>query len=496
MAGETAELGADTIIKRFKQVAFMGKEAGPDYEHVAGLKLHAFTGETGGGEGVMTDHKEDATVDVLKGRCHQYAVVNVKDYTKKTPGEQRQWTFLARGYCIAHKCDNLTKNVVSGLALNVKLKRYFASKSLMMAGRYCSGKQWCWSIHKCVGIPGPMVTDLNLHKDFVVWLEARERWDDKKLLMALGPQVGDRFWALFHNGAQIYAIRESIIKFCEERKDFSRGIGKDENNLTKTIRGVGGLLLPNGKFKFQQQIRVMAEARCVAAWQFCAFAPMLLIAARMVSINPAAEFCKGMHTFFRKVADDKAYATQMITMQPDKKPLTFTTGTDFVLDQELSETQRIAYARLCLPMSTNKLTVELLQLTAAHMLKCQINMSPDLIFNQANRRQVRKFNAKRADNLMAEQFFATWDNFKCRFARNGNDLRTNGRVTWNLNDVTTWLQDKSPEEQDRLIKLVSSVKFRAVVMQREADRKAAEKEVQKEQQVPLPPFVSSRERER
>ena len=62
MTGETAELGADAVIKRFESVAFMGKEAGAGYEHAAGLTLLHFAGEAGAGEGVMTDHKEDATV--------------------------------------------------------------------------------------------------------------------------------------------------------------------------------------------------------------------------------------------------------------------------------------------------------------------------------------------------------------------------------------------------------------------------------------------------
>mmetsp|Transcript_30896 Transcript_30896/g.64033 ORF Transcript_30896/g.64033 Transcript_30896/m.64033 type:complete len:165 (+) Transcript_30896:617-1111(+) len=137
-------------------------------------------------------------------------------------------------------------------------------------------------------------TSLNLHKDFVVWLDERGRHDDKKLLLALGPQVGDRFWALFHNGAQIYAIRESVVEFMTECKHFARGIKKKENNLTQTIRELGGLLLAEGPFKVQQQLRVMAETRCVCAWQFAVMGPMLLIAARMVFINPQAPFATAL----------------------------------------------------------------------------------------------------------------------------------------------------------------------------------------------------------
>ena len=140
----------------------------------------------------------------------------------------------------------------------------------------------------------------------------------------------------------------------------------------------------------------------------------------------------------------------------------------------------MAYERLCVSTSTDDLTVELLQVTAAHMCKCQINMSADLIFAKENRQLERQFKAKRADNIAAERFFATWDNYKRRFARNENDLRTNGRVCWILNDVAEWLRSKPLAEQDRLIRLVSSVQFRATVMQRHNERKAAEKEALQE----------------
>ena len=76
LTGETAELGADAVIKRFEAVAFMGNAAGGDYTHVTNLMLLNFAGEAGGGEGVMPDHKEDATVDAIERRCRLYALLN------------------------------------------------------------------------------------------------------------------------------------------------------------------------------------------------------------------------------------------------------------------------------------------------------------------------------------------------------------------------------------------------------------------------------------
>ncbi len=42
-------------------------------------------------------------------------------------------------------------------------------------------------------------------------------------------------------------------------------------------------------------------------------------------------------------------------------------------------TQQIADDRLCKTMSTNELTVSYIQHTAAHMVKCQLNMGADLL---------------------------------------------------------------------------------------------------------------------
>lgn len=269
----------------------------------------------------------------------------------------------------------------------------------------------------------------------------------------------------------------SIVEFMTERQYYCRGIQKNENNLTKTIRAIGAIMLPEGPFKVQQQLRVMAEVRAVCAWNFGLMGPMLLIASRMVNINGSAKFCGAGQEFFIKIMKCPEYARKLITKH--NIPFTFATGKDFTFDKELSKTQQVAYERMCEPTCTDNQTIELLRIGAAHMVKCQVNMSADLILQQSVRRE---YKAKKADNIAAERFFATWDSFKRRFARNENDLRTNGRVVWKLNDVAAWLRTKTPEERDRLIRLVSSVKFRAVLMQQEKDRKEAEKACRKERQ--------------
>ena len=65
MAGESAELSADAVIKLFDSLAFMAQHAGEDCSHFANVTLLNFAGEAGGGEGMITDHKEDATVDAV-----------------------------------------------------------------------------------------------------------------------------------------------------------------------------------------------------------------------------------------------------------------------------------------------------------------------------------------------------------------------------------------------------------------------------------------------
>ena len=230
----------------------------------------------------------------------------------------------------------------------------------------------------------------------------------------------------------------SIVEFMTERQYYCRGIQKNENNLTKTIRAIGAIMLPEGPFKVQQQLRVMAEVRAVCAWNFGLMGPMLLIASRMVNINGSAKFCGAGQEFFIKVMKCPEYARKLITKH--NIPFTFATGKDFTFDKELSKTQQVAYERMCEPTCTDNQTIELLWIGAAHMVKCQVNMSADLILQQSVQRE---YKAKKADNIAAERFFATWDSFKRRFARNENDLRTNGRVVWKLNDVAAWLRTKN-----------------------------------------------------
>ena len=51
LLGETADLGAEAVEKRFEVVQRMGKAAGSDYEHVANLTLLNMAGKAGGGRG-------------------------------------------------------------------------------------------------------------------------------------------------------------------------------------------------------------------------------------------------------------------------------------------------------------------------------------------------------------------------------------------------------------------------------------------------------------
>ena len=241
---------------------------------------------------------------------------------------------MARSYCVAHKCDNLCKNVMKGLDDYVVKKQIFKSKKSKEA-QFCKGKQWMWAIHKCVGVTGPMVTDLNIYKDYYLWLQKRDRKPELMFLQALGPQVGDRFWALFHNALQIYAMRESVVEFCEERKHYAKGIKKIENNLIKTIREIGTVLLPKGPFKLSQMIRILAEVRACAAWQVALFGPCLLIASRMLTINPSSEFITAIQHFLYKVVNCPEFARRLITWQA--VPFTFLAGTDIKMDKTMSE---------------------------------------------------------------------------------------------------------------------------------------------------------------
>ncbi len=87
----------------------------------------------------------------------------------------------------------------------------------------------------------------------------------------------------------------------------------------------------------------------MADWQFALNEPALLIASKMVTINPQVEFITAMQDFLKLISKNKEEARKLSTKHI--MPFTFTTGKEekfgFALGKGLSSTQQIACERLC-----------------------------------------------------------------------------------------------------------------------------------------------------
>ena len=141
----------------------------------------------------------------------------------------------------------------------------------------------------------------------------------------------------------------------------------------------------------------------------------------------------------------------------------------------MSEGHSAAYDSVCASQSNDELVLDMLQYSATFMAHKQMNMSADMILEDAK----REFESKPSDNIACERWFGFVD-WRKRFAQCENILRTDCILCWKLNDVSEWLSQKSPEEQDRLVKLVNSVKFHNKMLDRQKVRTAAAAQAAKE----------------
>jgi len=267
--------GADAFEEVIDDVNLVSKAAGKGYEQGTkqNFNISSFAGTQ---EGFMSDHCQIETlgIDELEKRCRIWCEANIPDFSGKTEEEKSEFCYLARGFCFQHKADNVAKagkesfkqfRIKSGL-MTAKSKRDLA---------LASGVTFCWCAHKCVGMPNSSATELNLHYDFKIWLKKKGMEKELTVLQALGPLVGDRFWAVYKNAAMIYYLRKPIIDFMADRAYVSRGMGKPENNLAATIRSMSCLTLKEEQ-REQNQNFVLAEIRTMALWQFAVMNPLLL----------------------------------------------------------------------------------------------------------------------------------------------------------------------------------------------------------------------------
>jgi hypothetical protein len=211
-------------------------------------------------------------------------------------------------------------------------------------------------------------------------------------------------------------------------------------------------------------------------WQYSIMSPLLLIAAKIKKVGDQRKYLVELQSFLTKVMSDRSFAREVMTVRPHGTPLTFLPDSDLKeFYSGLTPAHRLAYENLCQSQSNDELVLDLLQFSAAHMVKKQLNMSADMILEEAK----REFFTKPADNVAAERWFGFVD-WRKKLTTQENILRTDAILCWTLNDVSSWLAKMPVAEQERLIRMVSSVEFRNKMLDKQKFRNEAAEQAAKE----------------
>jgi hypothetical protein len=134
----------------------------------------------------------------------------------------------------------------------------------------------------------------------------------------------------------------------------------------------------------------------------------------------------------------------------------------------MSEGHRLAYKKMCEDAGDDEIVLDIIQYSAAHMAKTQINMSADLILTEAK----REFQDNPVDNVASERVFG-FIGFRHKLAWNENVVRTNAHMMWRMNGVSEWLEAMQPAQRDKLICAVSSTKVKNALLRRQKAREEA-----------------------
>ena len=269
-----------------------------------------------------------------------------------------------------------------------------------------------------------------------------------------------RFWAVFKNAMLLYALRPALNQFLSDHSDIT-------NNLAHTLHMHNCGIYPEGAERVKQQQRVIAELRTMAAWQYALVGPALLAGARcMPLVNQQRKVVRSIHDMLHKVTDlNTDYAKSLITEQVDARgnvthPVTFLSS---LLDEmgmpkdmlDLKALHLLAYQRMCQSNSTDELVIDKLRISAAAMVKKQIDMSSDLLFKEAE----QEFFGKAASNTCCERSFGFLDWWK-KFASRQKTVRTNGLIMFKVNNTVDWLRAKSQEDRDRIMDVIRKWRYR------------------------------------
>ena len=198
--------------------------------------------------------------------------------------------------------------------------------------------------------------------------------------------------------------------------------------------------------------------------------PCLLVSATMKHFSQQRDSVRKMQAFFTKLQQDREFARELITEQDNGEPLTFLPADEMaaISPEGMSEGHKTAYKRMCQDAGDDEIVIDIIQYAAAHMAKTQINMSADLILTEAK----REHEHKPVDNVAAERVFG-FVGFRHKLAWNENAVRTNGQMMWRMNNVSDWLDSKTPAMRDALIRAVSADKTKQALLRRQKAREEA-----------------------
>ena len=196
----------------------------------------------------------------------------------------------------------------------------------------------------------------------------------------------------------------------------------------------------------------------------------LLVSATMKHFSQQHDSVRKMQAFFTKLQQDREFARELITEQDNGEPLTFLPADKMaaISPEGMSEGHKTAYKHMCQDAGDDEIVIDIIQYAAAHMAKTQINMSADLILTEAK----REHKHKPVDNVAAERVFG-FVGFRHKLAWNENAVRTNGQMMWRMNNVSDWLDSKTPAMRDALIRAVSAEKTKQALLRRQKAREEA-----------------------
>jgi hypothetical protein len=97
-----------------------------------------------------------------------------------------------------------------------------------------------------------------------------------------------------------------------------------------------------------------------------------------------------------------------------------------------------------------------LQISAAAMIKTNINMSQDLL--EVTEQEERKFVGKKGDNIYDERYFAKMD-WRNTLSKMMSQVRKDALCMWETNKTDDWLDCLPKQVADDLVKIFSRCKL-------------------------------------